>query len=87
MKRTAWDFGSSWYSGRRAKRLDESAETTCDSQYDYLGFRLTHDDADRVYRGGSWNGTADRARAAYRRWSSPGYRRGLLGFRLVREEK
>ena len=38
----------------------------------------------RVYRGGSWYGTADDARAAFRGWSRPGLRDFNLGFRLSR---
>lgn len=39
---------------------------------------------ERVYRGGSWGGFARYCRAAYRNWNDPGYRHGLLGFRLSR---
>jgi formylglycine-generating enzyme required for sulfatase activity len=39
---------------------------------------------DRVYRGGSWFGTAGGARAAYRFRYDPGYRYGSLGVRLSR---
>ncbi len=37
----------------------------------------------RVYRGGSWSGGADIARAAFRDGSSPGYRLYNIGFRLL----
>ena len=36
----------------------------------------------RVFRGGSWFDSADRARAAYRSRYSPGSRNNNLGFRL-----
>jgi formylglycine-generating enzyme required for sulfatase activity/serine/threonine protein kinase len=38
----------------------------------------------RVFRGGSWNYSADRARAAFRDWYFPGFRFYYLGFRLSR---
>jgi formylglycine-generating enzyme required for sulfatase activity len=38
----------------------------------------------RVFRGGSWYSSARRVRAAYRGWFAPGFRDGLIGFRLVR---
>jgi formylglycine-generating enzyme required for sulfatase activity len=38
----------------------------------------------RVLRGGSWGHSARDARAAYRGATTPGYRSGSLGFRLVR---
>ena len=43
-------------------------------------------DPNRVFRGGSWRYTADRARAAYHIGGSPVYRPGHLGFRLVRDQ-
>ena len=49
----------------------------------FIGFRLVHADERRVYRGGSWNFTADLARAAIRDWDPPGYRFVSLGLRLV----
>lgn len=41
----------------------------------------------RVLRGGSWVDTSDKARSAYRKWSTNGYRfdGGTLGFRVVRD--
>ncbi|HQI61988.1 MAG TPA: SUMF1/EgtB/PvdO family nonheme iron enzyme, partial [Myxococcota bacterium] len=38
----------------------------------------------RVGRGGSWDNSAGRVRAAYRRFDDPGYRGGNLGLRLAR---
>jgi formylglycine-generating enzyme required for sulfatase activity len=82
MKKTAQDFGSNWEVRPSRVRTEESAETTCDSEVDYLGFRLVHDNTDRVYRGGSWSNTADYARAAVRYWDVPGRRGDILGLRL-----
>lgn len=82
MKKTAQDFGSHWNRAAARVRIEESAETTCDSEDDYLGFRLTHDSEERVSRGGPWYNTAGRARAAYRRGYYPGDRGGSLGLRL-----
>ena len=88
MKKTAWDFGSSWESGHQAKRLDESAETTCNSKYDYLGFRLVHGDASLPSFGGSWIDSANCARAPYCFQDMPSVRSVYFGFRVVydREE-
>lgn len=52
MKKTAWDFGSSWESAHADRRCDESAETSCDSRYDYLGFRLASDGGFQASSGG-----------------------------------
>jgi formylglycine-generating enzyme required for sulfatase activity len=40
--------------------------------------------SDRVRRGGGWNLETLTSRVANRYWSRPGYRYGILGFRLVR---
>ena len=40
--------------------------------------------SDRVYRGGSWYGTAVYCRSANRHWYLPSYRSINLGFRVVR---
>lgn len=48
-----------------------------------LGFRLVHDSTIRVFRGGSWDNTADYAQSAVRDGDVPGYHEGLLGLRLV----
>jgi formylglycine-generating enzyme required for sulfatase activity len=37
----------------------------------------------RVYRGGSWNYTAEGCRSAYRGWSTPVFRLNYLGFRVA----
>lgn len=48
-----------------------------------VGFRLVHDDADRVLRGRSWDFTSSGARAALNSWSDPRNSGVGLGFRLV----
>ena len=82
MKKTAQDFGSHRNRPASRVRTEESAETTCESEDDYLGFRLVHDDSNQVLRGGSWCNTADVARAADRGRGDPGFRVVNLGFRL-----
>jgi formylglycine-generating enzyme required for sulfatase activity len=42
----------------------------------------TSADGPRVLRGGSWDGYRDLARCAFRYWGNPGYRGGLIGFRV-----
>ena len=44
-----------------------------------------YDRESKSVRGGSFFNAADGLRAAFRDWYPPGYRVGLLGFRLVRE--
>lgn len=82
MKKAVWDFGSHWEAHHAHRRLDESAETTCDSERDYLGFRLVHDGAGRVFRGDPWFGTGGDSRGAKHHSRLPAYRYGFLGFRL-----
>jgi len=82
MKKTAQDFGSHLNRPSSRVRTEESAETTCDSEDDYLGFRLVHDDTYRVFRGGSWYCAAGSARAAYSYGLVPGGRSDNLGLRL-----
>ena len=53
---------------------------------DGIGFRLVHDDADRVGRGGGWYYTPGYARVANRNRIPPSGRNSIVGFRLVREE-
>ena len=53
--------------------------------YKKIDFDMFDRDSRRVLRGGSWNLTADFARAANRNRRSPGYRDSLLGFRLCRD--
>ena len=60
---------------------------TCGETDSEVGFRLVHDDTNRVRRGSSWDGTADLARETGHRGDRPGFRNDFLGFRLVREEK
>ena len=48
-----------------------------------VGFRLVHDDEDRVNRGGSWLNTAAYARAANHIGDYLGARFDSLGFRLA----
>ena len=54
------------------------------SRHEDIGFRLVHDNDDRVFRGGSWYFSALLARVAVRRRFDPAYRVGYLGFRLAR---
>jgi formylglycine-generating enzyme required for sulfatase activity len=39
----------------------------------------------KLARGGSWNGTAEGCRSAYRTWDSPSSRSYGYGFRVVKE--
>jgi hypothetical protein len=81
------DYGTCWTND--AEDVREFSGPTADfagKPDDQRGFRLAHDSASRVLRGGSWRYTADLARAANRRGYYPGYSFGSLGFRLVREE-
>jgi hypothetical protein len=48
-----------------------------------MGFRLAHDSAYRVFRGGSWYDDPRCARVAFRDFVVPGLRSSLLGIRLV----
>jgi hypothetical protein len=51
-----------------------------------IGFRLVCDDADRVYRGGSWDYVPSDARVAFRfNGGAPSGRHFSLGFRLVKD--
>jgi len=67
-------------------RKEESAETTCDSEDDCLGFRLVHDDSGRIIRDGSWRNTAVHWKTAPYVTVDPDYYTSYLGFRLVRED-
>ena len=71
--------GSYYVDGRRSMTLP----TPGDDKLVDVGFRLVHDASNRVYRGGSWGGSAVRALAAYRGGDDPGHRGFFLGFRLV----
>ena len=70
--------GSYYVDGRRSLTLT----TSDDDKLMDVGFRLVHDAASRVLRGGSWLRTADYARAASRGWRYPVYRSDDLGIRL-----
>jgi formylglycine-generating enzyme required for sulfatase activity len=85
MKKTAQDLGSHWNLPASRVRTEEFAETTCDSDAAYLGFRLVHDAAFQVFRGGCWFDSAQDARVAFRLGDGPAGRFGYLGFRLARE--
>jgi hypothetical protein len=53
--------------------------------YKKTDFDMFDKEADRVGRGGSWDFSADRARAANLYGLRPGYRLNYLGFRLCRD--
>jgi formylglycine-generating enzyme required for sulfatase activity len=55
------------------------------SRHEDIGFRLVHDGADRVDRGGGWDDSARSARVAIRGGGAPAGRVGYLGFRLARD--
>jgi formylglycine-generating enzyme required for sulfatase activity len=63
-----------------------SLDANEDKKSDAVGFRLVFDEAYRVCRGGSRDYGANYARAAHRNGDYPGYHRGDLGFRLVRDQ-
>jgi hypothetical protein len=71
--------GSYYVDGRRSLTLT----TSDDDKLMDVGFRLVHDDEDRVSRGGSWINPTVVARVANRLGGSPGLRFGNLGFRLA----
>jgi hypothetical protein len=49
------DFGSDWGWPPGRVRAQDSAETSPDSEYYYLGFRLAHDGNKRTMRGVPWD--------------------------------
>ena len=55
------------------------------SRHEDIGFRLVHDGAERVDRGGCWFRSARKARVAYRSGGDPADRFDNLGFRLARD--
>ena len=61
--------------------LDGRRDYTSESQRDPVG--PMEESASRVVRGGSWDGRARSCRAAFRDRFEPGFRWGLLGFRLA----
>lgn len=85
MKKSAWDFGSSWESAHSDRRLDESAETTCNSKYDYLGFRLAREGGFEAYRGRGFNNGVD-IPSTYGELPKA-LDHNMLGFRLVHERE
>lgn len=60
-----------------------TAHMMTDEEEQSTGFRLVHDSAGRVLRGGGWDFSAQFAREAIRLSFFPGDRDGSLGFRLV----
>jgi hypothetical protein len=57
-----------------------------ETKWDTIGFRLVHDSASRVVRGGSEDSDPQFARLAYSFSRDPARRYGDLGFRLARED-
>jgi len=57
------------------------------SDHENIGFRLVHDSADRVFRGGCWDRSAQGARVARRGRGVPAGRLNALGFRLVHSDQ
>ena len=82
MKKTAQDFGSHWNRTASRVRTEESAETTCDSEDDYLGFRLAHDSEERVNRGECWFDRAGTAHSALGVRNHPSEKYSNTGLRL-----
>jgi formylglycine-generating enzyme required for sulfatase activity len=64
-----WKWLEDWYSSKLTGGIDPQGATA---------------GSFRVIRGGSWNGDAQNLRSGARFDFDPGYRYGLLGFRLVR---
>jgi formylglycine-generating enzyme required for sulfatase activity len=55
----------------------------CLNLYDQLSDTSLSSSVARVLRGGSWDNSPDRARAAVRYHYNPGYRYDYLGFRVL----
>lgn len=70
--------GSFFTDGRRSSALNIEAN----EKFSDLGFRLVHDNADRVNRGGCWNDGSRDAHVAGRVDDDPGVRYPDLGLRL-----
>ena len=90
MKKTAQDFGSHWNRPASRVRTEESAETTCESEDDYLGFRLVHEDDFRQYTGSGYPFSAELVRKQHSgNPIHPLQRGGGMSFRLAhdREDK
>lgn len=73
MHGNAWEWVEDWYDARyyRNSPVTDPAGPRS-GQY-------------RVNRGGSWNNFVKNLRSANRNWNSPDLRKGIIGFRLVRE--
>ncbi|MFN7826964.1 MAG: SUMF1/EgtB/PvdO family nonheme iron enzyme, partial [Acidobacteriota bacterium] len=71
-----WEWCGDWYGSRYYAECHKSGLVI-----DPIG---PDRGSDRVFRGGGWNSGAVYCRSAFRYRSDPGYRDGLLGFRLVR---
>ena len=76
------DFGSDWGWPPGRVRAQESAETTPDSQYDYLGFRLVHDGNKRTMRGVPW---VEQNLLMFQARVQPDVSGSDIGFRLTRD--
>ena len=72
MHGNVWEWCADWYAGDYY-----TASPTDDPRGSESG-------SDRVLRGGGWVYVASGCRAAYRYWGGPGFRYGILGFRLAR---
>ncbi|OWK38600.1 bifunctional serine/threonine-protein kinase/formylglycine-generating enzyme family protein [Fimbriiglobus ruber] len=69
MAGNCWEWCSDWYEAYDATTVDPRGPESGSS---------------RVYRGGSWNNSAEDCRAAYRNRFTPPNVRSILGFRLAR---
>lgn len=88
MKKTAQDFGSHWDRSASRVRTEESAETTCESGADYLGFRLVHDDEFRKYTGSGYPRSPEFVRKLHSgNPIHPLQRGGGMSFRLARDQE
>jgi formylglycine-generating enzyme required for sulfatase activity len=74
--------GGAWYL-RSPPRGGQDANCEQDGVRPQFGFRLAHDSASRVVRGGSEDSDPPHARVAYSFSRDPARRYGDLGFRLV----
>lgn len=66
-----------------AARENDSQPGLPSSESRYVSFRLAHDAAFQVFRGGGWRRSARLARVAYCGSNHPGVRFDYLGFRLA----